>query len=194
MNWTKSTGHLSVHQPIRQILLCLAINSFTRSCYAWRSSTHSPDHVYAWRSSTHSPDPVMHGDHQPMCSSSSLNAKISWSERHSRRCNMWFLGVPEHSLNKTGRTVRLTEKLLLDRFNIGGSPIENAHRTGKAVQGLPRHVTARFYSRVTRMEVLRTARAKLSTTMVRIIDDLTQDNRQEKNHVRPFMDELYKRQ
>ena len=124
------------------------INPFSRSCYAWRSSTHSPDPVYAWRSSTHSPDPVMPGDHQPirqvmfmpgdhqpirqimfmpgdhqlihqimfmpgdhqlihqimimpgdhqpMCSSlSSLNAKISRSEQHSRRCNMWFLGVPE---------------------------------------------------------------------------------------------------
>ena len=64
----------------------------------------------------------------------------------------------------------LAENLLLNKFHVGGSPIENAHRTGKAVQGHPRHVIARFYSRVTRMDVLRTARAKLSATKIRIVD------------------------
>ena len=127
-----------------------------------------------------------------MCSSlTNLNAKISRSERHSRSFNGRLLGVPEQDGENC---VRLTEKLLLDRFNVGGSPIENAHRTGKAAQGHPRHVIARFYSRVTRMEVLRTARAKLTTTRIRIIDDLTQEDHREKNRVRPFMDELYKRQ
>ena len=125
-----------------------------------------------------------------MCSSlTNLNAKISRSERHSRSFNVRLLGVPEQDGENW-----LTEKLLLDRFNVGGSPIENAHRTGKAVQGHPRHVIARFYSRVTRMEVLRTARSKLTTTRIRIIDDLTQEDLREKNRVRPFMDELYKRQ
>ena len=51
--------------------------------------------------------------------------------------------------------MKLAEKLLLDRFQVGGSQIENAHRTGKAVQGHPRHVIARFYSRVMRIDVLR---------------------------------------
>ena len=69
--------------------------------------------------------------------------------------------------------MKLAEKLLLDKFHVGGSPIDNAHRTGKAVQGHPRHVIARFYSRVTRMDVLHTARAKLSATKIRIVDDLT---------------------
>ena len=122
---------------------------------------------------------------------SSLNARISRSERHSRSFNVRFLGVPEQDGENC---VKLVEKLLLDKFHVGGSPIENAHRTGKAVQGHPRHVIARFYSRVTRMDVLRTARVKLSTTKIRIIDDLTQDDLREKNRVRPFMDELYKRQ
>ena len=90
--------------------------------------------------------------------------------------------------------MKLAEKLLLDKFHVGGSPIENAHRTGKAVQGHPRHVIAQFYSRVTRMDILRTARAKLSATNIRIVDDLTQEDLREKNRVRPFMDELYKRQ
>ena len=102
-----------------------------------------------------------------------------------------FLGVPDQDGENC---VKLAEKLLLDKFHVGGSPIENAHRTVKAVQRHPRHVIARFYSRVTRMDVLRTARAKLSTTKIRIIDDLTQDDLREKNRVRPFMDELYKRQ
>ena len=123
--------------------------------------------------------------------SSSLNAKISHSERHSRSFNIRFLGVPEQDGENC---VKLAEKLLLDKFHVGGSPIENDHRTGKAVQGHPRHVIARFYSRVTRMDVLRTARAKLSATKIRIVDDLTQEDLREKNRVRPFMDELYKRQ
>ena len=124
-----------------------------------------------------------------------LNAKISRSERHSRSFNVRFLGVPEQDGENC---VKLAEKLLLDKFHVGGSPIENAHRTGKAVQGRlqghPRHVIARFYSRVTRMDVLRTARAKLSATKIRIVDDLTQEDLREKYRVRPFMDELYKRQ
>ncbi len=94
---------------------------------------------------------------------SSLNARISRSERHSRSFNVRFLGVPEQDGENC---VKLAEKLLLDKFHVGGSPIENAHRTGKAVQGHPRHVIARFYSRVTRMDVLRTARVKLSTTKI----------------------------
>ena len=122
---------------------------------------------------------------------SSLNARNSRSERHSRSFNVRFLGVPEQDGDNC---VKLAEKLLLDKFHVGGAPIENAHRTGKAVQGHPRHVIARFYSRVTRMDVLRTARVKLSTTKIRIIDDLTQDDLREKNRVRPFMDEMYKRQ
>ena len=42
-----------------------------------------------------------------------------------------FLGVPEQDGENC---VKLAEKLLLDKFHVGGSPIENAHRTGKAVQ------------------------------------------------------------
>ena len=122
---------------------------------------------------------------------SSLNAKISRSERHSRSFNVRFLGVPEQDGENC---LKLAEKLLLGKFHEGGSPIENAHRTGNSVQGYPRHAIARFYGRVTRMDVLRTARVKLSTTKMRIIDDLTQDDLREKNRVRPFMDELYKRQ
>ena len=114
-----------------------------------------------------------------------MNAKISRSERHSRSFNVRFLGVPEQDGENC---VKLAEKLLLDKFHVGGSPIENAHRTGKAAQGHPRHVIARFYSRVTRMDVL------LSATKIRIVDDLTQEDLREKNRVRPFMEELYKRQ
>ena len=96
--------------------------------------------------------------------SSSLNtliAKISRSERHSRSFNVRFIGVLEQ---EGENCLKLAEKLLLDKFHVGGSPIENAHRTGKSVQGHPRHVIARFYSRVSRMDVLRTARGRLSAT------------------------------
>ena len=115
----------------------------------------------------------------------SLNAKINRSERHSHSFNVLFFGVPEQDGENC---MKLTEKLLLAKIHVGGSPIENAHHTGKAVQGNQSHTIARFYSRVTRMEVLCTARAKLSTTKVRIIDDIAQDDLREKNRVRPFMD------
>ena len=107
-------------------------------------------------------------DNVSMSSSlNTLNAKISRSERHSRSFNVRFIGVlPEQDGENC---VKLAEKLLLDKFHVGGSPIENARRTGKAVQGHPRHDIARFYSRVTRMDVLRTARAKLSATKIRVI-------------------------
>ena len=131
-------------------------------------------------------------DNVSMSSSlNTLNAKSSRSERHSRSFNVRFLGVPEQDGENC---MKLAEKLLFDKFHVGGSPIENAHRTGKAVQGHPRQVIALFYSRVTRMDVLRTARAKLSATKIRIVDDLTQEDLREKNRVRPFMDELYKLQ
>ena len=117
--------------------------------------------------------------------------ELLFSILHSRRFNVRFLGVPEQDGENC---VKLGEKLLLNKFHVGGSPIENAHCTGKAVQGHPRHAIARFYSRVTRMDVLRTARAKLNTTKIRIVDDLTQEDLREKNRVRPLMNELYKRQ
>ena len=81
-----------------------------------------------------------------LSSLNTLNAKNSRSERHSRSFNVRFLGVPEQDGENC---VKLAEKLLLDKFHVGRSPIENAHRTGKAVQGHPRHVIARFYTRVT---------------------------------------------
>ena len=75
-------------------------------------------------------------DNVSMSSSlNTLNAKISRSERHSRSFNVRFLGVPEQDGENC---VKLAEKLLLDKFHVGGPPIENAHRTGKAVQGHPR--------------------------------------------------------
>ena len=68
-------------------------------------------------------------DNVDMSSSlSSLNAKISRSERHSRSFNVRFLGVPEQDGENC---VKLAEKLLLDKFQMGGSPIENAHRRGE---------------------------------------------------------------
>ena len=65
-------------------------------------------------------------DNVSMSSSlNTLNAKISRSERHSRSFNVRFLGVPEQDGENC---VKLAEKLLLDKFHVGGSPIENAHR------------------------------------------------------------------
>ena len=48
---------------------------------------------------------------------SSLNARIRRSEIHSRSFNVRFLGVPEQDGENC---VKLAEKLLLDKFHVGG--------------------------------------------------------------------------
>ena len=120
-----------------------------------------------------------------------LEAKLVASERHSRSFNVRLLGVPETD----GENCVATVVDLLDRkVQLSGSApvIENAHRIGKAQQGKPRHIIARFYSRVTRSTVMRTTRTNLRDSPLRFVDDLTKDDLLEKQRVRPLMDELFK--
>ena len=63
---------------------------------------------------------------------------------------------------------------------------------GKAQQDKPRHIIARFYSRVTRSTVMRTTRTNLRDSPLRFVDDLTKEDLLEKQRVRPLMDELFK--
>ena len=72
-------------------------------------------------------------DNVSMSSSlNTLNATISRSERHSRSFNVRFLGVPEQDGENC---VKLAEKLFLDKFHVGGSPIENAPGAGLKLAG-----------------------------------------------------------
>ena len=54
-----------------------------------------------------------------------------------------------------------------------------------------RPIIARFYSRATRVTVMRDARQKLEGSGVRIVDDLTAVDLKEKLRVQPFMNYLY---
>ena len=50
----------------------------------------------------------------------------------------------------TENRINILERSIGERFDITGSTIENAHRTGKPAPDRPRHIIARFYSRAVR--------------------------------------------
>ena len=120
-----------------------------------------------------------------------LEDKSNRAERHSRSFNVRLLGVREVDGENC---VNRVEQILLDKFGLKGNIIENAHRTGKrsADGKYPRHIIARFHSRVTRGNVMRSTRDKLNNSPYRFVDDLTQTDLMAKQRVRPFMVELYK--
>ena len=88
-----------------------------------------------------------------------LEDKSNRAERHSRSFNVRLLGVREVDGENC---VNRVEQILLDMFGLKGNIIENAHRTGKrsADGKYPRHIIARFHSRVTRGNVMRSTRDK----------------------------------
>ena len=118
-----------------------------------------------------------------------LEAKLITSERHSRSFNVRLLGVPE---TDGENCVSIVEDLLHQKFNQSGNVIENAHRIGKQTQDKPRHIIARIHSRVVRTTVMRATRTNLRDSKLRFVDDLTKEDMQEKQRVRPFMNELFK--
>ena len=99
-----------------------------------------------------------------------LEAKLITSERHSRSFNVRLLGMPE---TDGENCVSIVEDLLHQKFNQSGSVIENAHRIGKPTQDKPRHIIARFHSRVVRTTVKRATRTNLQDSKLRFVDDLT---------------------
>ena len=117
-----------------------------------------------------------------------LEAKLITSERHSRSFNVRLLGVPE---TDGENCVSIVEDLLHQKFNQSGNVIENAHRIGKKTQDKPRHIIARFHSRVVRTTVMRATRTNLHDSKLRFVDDLTKEDMQEKQRVRPLMNELF---
>ena len=79
-----------------------------------------------------------------------LSDTVSRQERHSRSFNIRVLGVREEN---TENCINILERIIGERFDITGSTIENAHRTGKPAPDRPRHIIARFYSRAVRASV-----------------------------------------
>ena len=109
-------------------------------------------------------------------------------ERHSRSFNVRFLGIAE---KKDENCRDIIEQLLQRKFGTVGGAIENAHRSGMQGGNQARQVIARFYSRATRLDVMRAARRTLEGTGIRIVDDLTTADLKEKQRVQPYMNWLY---
>ncbi|KAI0209011.1 hypothetical protein LSAT2_006269, partial [Lamellibrachia satsuma] len=99
-----------------------------------------------------------------------LDEKFIRAERHLRGFNVRLLGAHEVAGDDYIKTV---ENILRDQFALTGNIIETAHRTGRPPNDNPRHIIARFYSRVTQGAVMRGAQGKLANTNYRLIDALT---------------------
>ena len=95
----------------------------------------------------------------------SLEAEINATERYSRSYNARFLGVPEETGEQCASVVN---DLLRNKLGQSGKAIENAHRIGKTGGGQPRQIIVRFFSRQTRADVFRAARAGLRQDGIRI--------------------------
>ena len=98
------------------------------------------------------------------------------------KCSQHFIGTELSTLGRfwcRGRKlttrgencVQLIDDILRQKFGATENAIENAHRVGKQYGDKPRHVIVRFFSRVTRLDVFRSARDKLAGTGIRIVDD-----------------------
>ena len=109
-------------------------------------------------------------------------------DRHSRSFNVRFQGISE---KKDENCRDIIEQLLQRKFVTAGGAIENAHRSGMQGGNQARQVISRFYSRATRLDVMRAARRTLEGTGIRIVDDLTTADLKEKQHVQPYMNWLY---
>ena len=70
-------------------------------------------------------------------------------------CYVRFLGIAE---KKDENCRDIIEQLLQRKFGTVGGAIENAHRSGMQGGNQARQVIARFYSRATRLDVIRAAR------------------------------------
>ena len=117
-----------------------------------------------------------------------LEAELNRHERHARSFNARFMGLGE---TRGENCMQLIDDILRQKFGATENAIENAHRVGKQYGDKPRHVIVRFFSRVTRLDVFRSARDKLTGTGIRIVDDLTTTDMKEKRRVQPYMNALY---
>ena len=119
-----------------------------------------------------------------------LQLEVLKLERYTRGFNVRITGLAESTEENCLEKVH---SVLLDKFGLEGSIVENAHRVGKSnsrSEGT-RVMIARIYSRATRGDVMRNARTKLQGSGMRIMDDLTAKDMEEKRRIQPYMDKLW---
>ena len=119
----------------------------------------------------------------------SLEAEVNATERYSRSYNAWLLGEPEITGEQCAKVV---DDILRNNLGQSGQTIEHAHHIGKPRGGQPRQIIGRLFSRQIRADVFRAVRAGLRQECIRIVDDLTRVDLQEKRRVQPLMNTLYK--
>ena len=83
-----------------------------------------------------------------------LQKLLDDSQRYSRGYNLRFLGIPEEEDPKNENCIDKIDKLLQSQLNLH-TDIENAHRTGRSINGRPRHIIVKFLRRPQRYAVLR---------------------------------------
>ena len=118
----------------------------------------------------------------------SLEAEVNATERYSRSYNARFLGVSDITGEQCAKVV---DDILRNKLGQSGQTIEHAHRIGKPKGNQPRQIIVKFFSRQIRAVVFREARACLRHDGIRIVDDLTRVDWQEKRRVQPLMNKLY---
>ena len=92
-----------------------------------------------------------------------------------------------------GNFLKKVHSVLPDKFGLEGSIVQNARHVGNNnPKSEGTHVMiARFYSRATRGDVMRNAGTKLQWSGMRILDDLTARDLEEKRRIQPHMNKLW---
>ena len=113
-------------------------------------------------------------------------------ERYTRGFNLRFYNFPEE--DKANQSKEDCRGKLQNLFNKVGFPeqiyIENAHRTGKVVQGKPRAIIARFNNRPHRKMILN-KRKEFFNANHPVYEDLTQQDLESKSKHAEKMKDLY---
>ena len=115
-----------------------------------------------------------------------MTSDLNSLERYTRSFNFRIPGLPESEGENCNDSVR---QILKAKFDIEAPVTENAHRVGISRGDKPRQMIARFYSRATRDVI--SSRERLRNTGLRLVDDLTQKDLEEKRRMKHLMDKLY---
>ena len=112
-----------------------------------------------------------------------LDMKINQLERKQRERNIRLVGYKE---SRAENCVTIIDDIIKDVLDIDGITVETAHRTGRKT-GRPRHIIARVGTRSEKIEILKQQREGLKHKEYFIVDDLTQQDLQEKRRLQPIM-------
>ena len=111
-------------------------------------------------------------------------------ERYSRKFNLRFIGVQVQQRDAGQEDcVMIIGDLIKDLLGFNAD-IENAHRTGKQVEGKPRHIIAKFIRRPDRFKVLK-LKHLFKDKNITVSEDLVFEDLQMRRKLIPFATEAY---